>query len=71
MYGFASAILQPRRQGRLLDVLCPAATSAPPASIFFDVKFPRVGMDVDLREDESVSIEPVRVLGVEGHEFIE
>jgi hypothetical protein len=66
-----SRILQPTRQGRLQGVLCSAATSAPPASIFFDVTFPRAGMDVDLREDESVSVEPVRVLGVECHEFVE
>ena len=25
----------------------------------------------DLREDESISVEPVRVLWVEGHEFVE
>jgi hypothetical protein len=32
---------------------------------------PNQCMEVDLRENESVSVEPVGVLGVEGHELVE
>jgi hypothetical protein len=45
--------------------------SAPPASIFFGMMFAGVGDGGDLRQDKSISVEPVWILGVEGHEFVE
>jgi hypothetical protein len=37
----------------------------------FEYEAEGLEIDADLRENESVSVEPVWVLGVEGHEFVE
>jgi hypothetical protein len=50
--------------------VCPAM-SAPPASIFCGMMLAGVGGGGDLRQDKSISVEPVWILGVEGHEFVE
>jgi hypothetical protein len=40
-------------------------------SILFIVGIPAVGMVVDLRKNESVPVDPVWILRVKGHEFVE